>query len=404
MAVATKHYRRALVNTLVERINEPRHFLQVLTGPRQTGKTTALTQALTEVKLPYHFADADAAEVADRNWLRAQWEMARALTAGNDGAGSAALLVVDEVQSITQWSRVVKAMWDEDARAGRDLRVVLSGSSTLLLQSGLSESLMGRFEILRSPHWTLSECRDAFGYSLEDYLNYGGYPGAAMLRGDHDRWRAYLNDAIIEATLSRDVLAMESVRKPAVLRALFKLGVSYSAQELSYRKILGQLDDAGNTSTVAHYLDLLGRAGLLCGLQKYAHKELKRRSSSPRLLAFDPSLIVSAKRLRPSDLSSDPDQRGHIVESAVGAYLLGRSATEDFELFWWREGDLEVDYILQSGDQLIALEIKSGRKKSNKGLPEFVLRNPGTRALTVGSPEAPIEAFLAGEIELFGSY
>ena len=401
MVAATKQYRRALVSTLIKRINEPRHFLQVVTGPRQTGKTTALTQALAETKLPYHFADADAAEVADRNWLRAQWEMARALTLDASKTGHAALLVIDEVQNISQWSRTVKALWDEDARAGRDLRVVISGSSTLLLQSGLSESLMGRFEVLRSPHWTFGECRKAFGYSLDDFLVFGGYPGAAALHNDLDRWRDYLNDAIIEATLSRDVLALESIRKPAVLRALFKLGVSFSAQELSYRKILGQLDDAGNTSTIAHYLDLLGRAGLLCGLQKYAPKELKRRSSSPRLLAYDPSLVVASKRIRPNDLLADPAQRGHIVESAVGAYLLGRSAAERFELFWWREGDLEVDYVLRRDDQLVALEVKSGRKKSNKGLPEFILRYPGTRALTVGSPEAPIEAFLAGEVELF---
>ncbi|MCL2655652.1 MAG: ATP-binding protein [Coriobacteriia bacterium] len=401
MVAATKQYRRALVQTLVKRIHEPRHFLQVLTGPRQTGKTTVLTQALAEVKLPWHFADTDAAEVADRNWLRAQWEMGRALTSGKDEASGAALLVIDEVQNISQWSRTVKALWDEDARAGRDLRVVLSGSSTLLLQSGLSESLMGRFEVLRSPHWTLRECQDAFGYTLDDYLCYGGYPGSAFLHGDLNRWRAYLTDAIIEATLSRDVLALESVRKPAVLRALFKLGASFSAQELSYRKILGQLDDAGNTSTVAHYLDLLGRAGLLCGLQKYSHKELKQRASSPRLLAYDPSLIMAIKRARPKDILADPEQRGHITESAVGAYLLGRSATEDFELFWWREGDLEVDYVVRKDDQLIALEVKSGRKKGNKGLPEFVLRNPGCRALTVGSPETPLEEFLAGGVALF---
>ncbi len=391
-----KRYRRALVDTLIDRMNEPRRFIQVLTGPRQTGKTTALKQALMDVEIAHHYADIDATEAVNRDWLRAQWEIARALSAGRP-----ALLVLDEIQNIPQWSRAVKALWDEDAWADRDLRVVLSGSSALLLQSGLSESLMGRFEVLRSPHWTLREMRDAFDYSLEDYLGYGGYPGAAALRGDDDRWLAYLNDAIIEATLSRDVLAVEAVRKPAVLRMLFQLGVSYSAQELSYRKMLGQLDDAGNTSTIAHYLNLLGRAGLLCGLQKYSQKLIRSRSSSPRLLAYDTSLVMAVKRAQPKDHLADPAQRGHIVESAVGAYLLGRSASEGFELFWWREGDLEVDYVLRKGDRSLALEVKSGRKKSTRGLPEFILRNPGARALTIGSPETPLEAFLMGEVELF---
>ena len=394
-------YKRSLVLTLVKRINEPRKFIQVLTGPRQTGKTTALTQALEETTIPYHFADADAAAYSNSEWLMAQWEIARALVPADKSTNSHALLIIDEVQNISQWSRTVKALWDEDARAKRDLRVVLSGSSTLLLQSGLSESLMGRFETIRSSHWTYAECREAFGYSLDDYLCFGGYPGAAALRDDYNRWLAYVNDAIIEATLNKDVLAMESVRKPALLRALFKLGTFHSAQELSYRKMLGQLDDVGNTSTIAHYLELLGRAGLLGGLQKHAQREVKKRSSSPRLLSYDPSLVMASKRKQPHDLISNPDLRGQIVESAVGSYLLGRSLQENFELLWWRDGDYEVDYVLRQNDQLIALEVKSGRQKTNKGLPEFVLRNPGTRALTVGSPETPIVDFLSGTIPLF---
>jgi predicted AAA+ superfamily ATPase len=311
------------------------------------------------------------------------------------------LLVVDEAQTIKEWSGMVKVLWDEDARAGRDLRVVITGSSSLMLQSGLSESLTGRFELIHSPHWSYQECKDAFGYSFDDYLMYGGYPGVASLRDDQARWYSYMRDSIVEATLSRDVLSLESVRKPAVLRALFMLGTQYSSQEISYRKLLGQLQDAGNTTTVAHYLQLLGNAGLLTGIQKYSPKTINTRASSPRLLVYDTSLMTSMSRGIGTEWFTSADRRGRLIESAVGAYLLARSKQEFFDLYWWREGADEVDFILESGSQKIAVEVKSGIIGSRSGLTKFVLENPGTRTIVVGSPEAPIEAFLSGEVPLF---
>jgi predicted AAA+ superfamily ATPase len=379
---------------------EPRRFIQVVIGPRQTGKTTAVTTALEEVGIPHVYANADEDGGMGILWLRAQWEMARSMIGDKGGS---VLLVIDEAQSINQWSKTVKALWDEDARARRDLRVVITGSSSLMLQSGLSESLMGRFELIHSPHWSYRECRDAFGYTLDDYLMYGGYPGAAGLRKDQARWYSYMRDSIVETTLSRDVISLESVRKPAVLRALFLLGTQYSSQEISYRKLLGQLVDAGNTNTIAHYLQLLGNAGLLTGIQKFSPKLLNTRASSPRLMVYDTSLMTSNSKTLGRDWLSSTDKRGHLVESAIGACLLARSKQEHFDLYWWRDKDDEVDFVLERGDERIAIEVKAGRIGGQSGMTRFVLENKGTRALIVGSPETPIETFLRGDIPLFDS-
>ena len=390
-------YRRALVETLASRMKEQRGKIQMVVGPRQTGKSTAIRQALLSVSIPCHVALASI-DACSRDWLRAQWLQARGLIA--DGA-PAALLVVDEVQMVSQWSAVIKELWDEDEWSGIDLRVVLSGSSSLLLQKGLREGLTGRFEILRSTHWTLRECEDAFGYGLDDFLFFGGYPGAASYRDDEQRWLDYLNDAVIEPSISRDVIALEEVRKPALMRRLFQIGAPYSGQELSYRKMLGQLDDAGNTTTIAHYLDLLDGAGLLCGLQKYDPKLLREKASSPRLMVYDTALMTATYGRYRDHLLRDPDRRGRLVESAVGAYLLARASKERFDVRWWRDGNDEVDFVLCKADEVLAVEVKSGRVKSLRGLPTFVNRFPGARTMVVGSDSCPLRDFLRGDVPLF---
>jgi len=391
-------FERHLVQTLNQRLAEPRRFIQAIVGPRQTGKTTAVTQALKRVTIPYRYASGDQALLAGQTWLQEEWLAARRLITNETPA---AILVLDEVQAVSQWSGVVKMLWDEDARNGIDLRVALTGSSALLLQSGLSESLMGRFEVLPSTHWTYSECKKAFGYNLQDFLTYGGYPGGAELRSDPDRWQSYLENAIIDATLAKDVLGLENIRKPAVLRQLFSLGCAYSGQEVSYRKLLGQLDDAGNATTIAHYLELLSHAGLLCGLQKYAGSVLQMRASSPRLMVYDTALMIASYRGTRENLLADPALYGHLVESAIGAYLLARSQTDGFNLNWWREGEFEADFVISKGSHVIALEVKSGAIKSLAGLNAFRQKFPGAEALTIGTPQAPLEEFLAGEIRLF---
>lgn len=390
-------YVRSIVQTLVTRMNEPRRFIQILLGPRQTGKTTAVTQALERVGIPHLFCEVgEHGESSD--WIRAQWYQARNMIVGGH---SSVLLVIDEVQYVSGWADAVKALWDEDARSGVDLRVVLTGSSATLMRSGMSESLAGRFELVRCTHWTFAECRDAFGFSLDDFLFFGGYPGAATLRDDITRWAAYLMDSIIEPTIAKDVIALEDVRNPALLRRLFYLGAPYSAQEISYRKLLGQLDDRGNTATIAHYLDLLSQAGMMSGILKYDPKLIRERSSSPRLLVHNTALMTAAYGTRRRFLLDDPDRRGHLVESAVGAYLLTRAQVEGYSLNWWRDGSREVDFVVSNAWQSIAIEVKSGRVKSTTGLTEFIIRHPGARTLIVGSPGCTLEDFLLGRVPLF---
>ena len=391
-------FARVLVSHLVERLNEPRRFIQIVAGPRQTGKTTAVVQALEKLQSPRRFVSADDPNIVSAEWLRNEWEQARALAKANE-----AILVIDEIQKVGRWSSIVKLLWDEDSRMRVDLKVVLTGSSSLLLQKGLDESLMGRFEILYSPHWNYTECKEAFGYSLDDFLFFGGYPGAAALINDETRWARYMGASIVEPTISQDVLLMEEVRKPSLLRSLFMLGSRYSAQELSFTKILGQLQDAGNTVTLAHYLDLLGRAGMLTGLQNYSGNQIRVRKSSPRFMVYDTSLMTYAEGTNRQRLLGDAAARGRLVESAVGAYLLARGSEEGFEVYWWRERDNEVDFVIKKGGRLTAVEVKSGRVKNAGGGLAFKKLYPEALSLIVGSANLGLEDFLSGKSRLFFS-
>ncbi|MCL2030744.1 MAG: ATP-binding protein [Oscillospiraceae bacterium] len=389
-------FKRKLVAQLTERLAEPRRFIQIVAGPRQTGKTTAVLQAVKELERHTHFVSADDPSLHSAEWLRNEWEQARALAKSGE-----AILVIDEIQKIKGWSSIVKLLWDEDSRWLSPVKVVLTGSSSLLLQKGLSESLMGRFEILYSPHWNYTECKEAFNYSLEDFLFFGGYPGAATLIKDESRWARYMGMSIVEPTISQDILMMEEVRKPALLRALFMLGSGYSAQELSFTKMLGQLQDAGNTVTLAHYLDLLGKANMLTGLQNYSGSQIRARKSSPRLMVYDTSLMTYADGANRRRLLDNPTDRGRLVESAVGAYLLSRGKEEGFDVYWWRERSHEVDFVIKKGSQLTALEVKSGRVKNAGGSLVFKQRYPEALSLIVGSANYGLEDFLSGNKPLF---
>ncbi|MDR0389292.1 MAG: ATP-binding protein [Spirochaetaceae bacterium] len=391
-------FSRELVKQIKARMREKRRFIQIVSGPRQTGKTTAITQALKGLAFPQSFVSADE-PLSSREWLSNVWEQARLL---QKQRGKDTILVIDEVQKIPQWSSVVKQLWDEDTRRKIPLKVILSGSSALLLQKGLAESLMGRFEILYSPHWSYAECRKAFGYSFGDFLFFGGYPGAAAFKTDEERWARYIGTSIVEPTISQDVLLMEEVRKPALLRSLFHLGAAYSAQELSYTKIMGQLLDAGNTVTLAHYLTLLDNANILCGLRNFSPKRLQVRQSSPRFMVYDTSLLTYASGTGRAALLANPEAKGHLAESAVGAYLLARGREEGFDVFYWRERDKEVDFVVQKGSKISALEVKSGRVRKTGGSLEFKKKYPQALGFVIGSQEFPLEDFLLGKIGLFG--
>lgn len=394
-------FRRAQGGILADRLREPRRFLQVVAGPRQVGKSTLVRQVIGELAMPAHVASADDPGLRDRSWLETQWEVARVLS--REATDHAAILVLDEIQKVGGWSETVKRLWDADTDTGSDVRVVVLGSAPLLVQRGLSESLAGRFETIRLTQWSFAEMHEAFGWDLDRYLVFGGYPGGAMLAGDFGRWRAYMLDSLIETTLSRDILLLTRVDKPALLRQLFRLGTDYSGQILSYQKLVGQLQDAGNTTTLAHYLDLLRGTGLLAGLQKYAGSKVRQRGSSPKLLALDPGLMTAMTGIDPAAARADRDHWGRLVETAVGAHLMN-TAGRDLDVNWWRAGDLEVDYVLAGRGDVLAIEVASGRRKpSLPGLDAFGRAHP-SRKLLIGGQGLPLETALSmPATQLFGA-
>ena len=396
---------------LVARLKESRRFLQVVAGPRQVGKTTLVRQALerlerdaqanttspTAAPVAQHSASADGPGLQGQIWLSTQWQVARALAAQ---AGSC-VLVLDEIQKVSQWTEEVKRLWDEDTAAGRDVRVVILGSAPLLIARGLSESMAGRFEITRLGHWRYAEMRDAFGFSLEQFIFYGGYPGAAPLVHDESRWAAYVNDALIETTISKDVLLMAPVQKPALLRRVFDMACVYSGQILSYQKMLGQLDDAGNTTTLAHYLDLLEGAGMACGLPKYMGQVVRQRASSPKLQVFNNALMGChwvAQGVGLQAALARPDVWGRLAESAVGSELLARHLTHSSRhplIHYWNNGQKEVDYVLRKDATLQALEVKSGHNLGNvSGLDAFVKQYAQAQPLVIGTGGMPLDLWL----------
>jgi len=396
MTSKEKRFTRIQADTLEGRLREPRRFMQVIAGPRQVGKTTLVVQVLDRLDAPAVYVSADDPVAEDPAWLAAQWERGRIAAAADPGA----VLVLDEVQKIARWSQIVKRLWDEDTRAHRPLKVVLLGSAPLLVQQGLGESLAGRFEAVHLPHWSFAEMRAAFGFSLDDYLYFGGYPGAAPLAGEPARWRRYLLDSLIETTISRDVLMMTRVDKPALLRRVFELGCRYSGQILSYTKMLGQLQDAGNTTTVAHYLELLAGAGMLTGLQKYAGKAVRQRGSIPKLQVLNTALMTALSGPSPSDAVHDREFRGRLVESAVGAHLANAAAAGACELFYWREANREVDFVVRAGRTVMGIEVKSGRAPTAfAGLGAFSTAFKPSRTLIVGGDGVPLAEFLTHPVE-----
>ncbi len=392
----SKTFVRPQAAELLDRLQEPRRFIQIVAGPRQVGKTTLALHAAAECGLPHHIASADEPTLRGAAWIETQWETARLLANETDGKG--ALLVLDEVQKAPNWSETVKRLWDEDTRRGYPLKVILLGSAPLLIQRGLTESLAGRFEVLRLPHWSFSEMRAAFDWTLNEYVFYGAYPGAAPLAKQPKRWVRYIRDALIETTISRDVLLLSRVDKPALLRRLLELGCAYSGQILSYTKMTGQLQDAGNTTTLAHYLDLLSGAGMLTGLQKYSGSTVRRRASSPKLQVLNTALMTALSERTLTEAREDLALWGRLVESAVGAHLANAAMAGEIALYYWRERNREVDFVVCTGRNLIAIEVKSGPSQQKQRLPGLTAFDHAfgpVRKLLVGGDGIPVETFLS---------
>lgn len=393
-------YERSIVATLRSRLaDEPRRFIQIVLGPRQSGKTTSVRQAVAGVAFPVVSGTADTPGLQSPRWLSELWIDARAR---HDESKAPVILFLDEIQKVGDWAAWVKQYWDEDTWSGRDIRVVMTGSSPLLMQSGLTESLAGRFEVIRATHWTWPECRDAFGWDLDTFIYHGGYPGAAALIGDPARWREYMNSSIIETTVSRDIILMTRIDKPALLRQVFSLACEYAGRELTYEKMLGQLQDAGNTTTVAHYLDLLDGSGLVTGLQKYSAEAVRRRRSSPKFVVHNTGLITASDPRTFEQARADTAWWGRLVEAAVGAHLTAMVADDAFtRLHYWRDRVggvvLEVDYVVATRSGVTGIEVKSGVPGSMRGLAAFANGHPGADTLVVGTGGMGLEEFFESQ-------
>ena len=387
--------RKTIHDTLLERLSEKRRFIQVLAGPRQVGKTTVARQVIEKLDLPSHYGSADEPALKGPEWLSQQWEIGR-LKARNGHA----LLFLDEIQKVQGWSESIKALWDADTHNKVRLRVVLLGSSPLLIQSGLTESLAGRFEVIAAPHWSFSEIHQAFRWGIEQFIYYGAYPGAAPLISQPDRWRRYILDSLVETSISRDILLMTRVDKPALLRRVFQLACDYSGQILSYQKMLGQLTDAGNTVTLAHYLQLLQGAGMVAGLSKFSHGKVRQRGSSPKLQVLNTALMTVSSGMNLGETRKDGNAWGRLVESAVGAHLLGDTLGKDIEVTYWRDRNMEVDFVLQQGKRIVGIEVKSGRRREAlNGIEAFRKQFSPLRTLLVGGDGISLKEFFSTPVD-----
>ncbi|MCX7338481.1 MAG: ATP-binding protein [Alphaproteobacteria bacterium] len=386
-------YTRPIYTKIKKRLLEPRGFIQVLAGPRQVGKTTLAHQLKDALPFVAQYASADEPTLRDTTWIEQQWEIGRLRAQHASAVG--ALLILDEVQKIPHWSDIVKSLWDQDAALGIPLRVMILGSSNLLIQKGLTESLAGRFELIPISHWSFGECQDAFGWTLDQYVYFGGYPGAASLIDDEERWSQYIVNSLIETSISRDIMLMTRVHKPALLRRLFELGCRYSGQILSYQKMLGQLQDTGNATTLAHYLDLLEGAGLIVGLQKFAMEPVRQKASSPKLQALNTALITAQGAISFKEAVADRETWGRLVECAVGAHLINTTKGTKIEISYWREGNKEVDFVMRKGEIVVPVEVKSSQKRTSlPGIEAFSKNFSPNKKILVGGQGIPIEEFL----------
>ena len=385
------NYQRPLLSTLRAELSRPTPVIHVLIGPRQVGKTTIARQIEASIDIPVVYATADSPVPLDGAWIETQW---RRLIAEGAATGGPVLLILDEVQKVRGWSETTKLLWDGRPTTP-EIRVLILGSSSLLVQEGLTESLAGRFFLHRCHHWGYPECRDAFGWSLEKWIYFGGYPGAVPFLENESAWKRYIVDSLIETVLARDVIQMSRIAKPVLLRHLFALAATLPAQFVSYTKMLGQLHDAGNTTTLAHYLRLLESAFLASGLELFSRGKQRKRGSSPKLVLWNNALVSALSTRTYADALGDTVWWGRLVENAVGAYLCSSLHSVEYDVTYWREGGHEVDYVVARGRDVWAIEVKSGRSGKAFGLDRFRDRYPGAKAILAGGQGIPLETFFS---------
>jgi predicted AAA+ superfamily ATPase len=384
-------FERTIVLNVLQGLQGKKKNLHIITGPRQVGKTTAAHQIAAKWPGKSIHASADSPLPPGPEWIYAQWD--RAVRLRHKGGNQDVLLILDEIQKVRGWSETIKLLWDRECQDPVGLQVLMLGSSSLLLQQDLSESLTGRFFLYRCTHWQYREMVKAFGWNFEQWIYFGGYPGSAELINQEDTWRSYVTDSLIETVLAKDILQLQTVAKPALLRHLFLLACGTPAQILSYNKMLGQLHDAGNTTTLAHYLRLLESAFLISGLELFKRGKLKKRGSSPKLILWNNALITAVSGSSSARDMDDYSWRGRLIENAVGAHLLNHLSGLPYTLYYWRQRHFEVDFIVETPRDLWAIEVKSGQTGNRKGLSKFCEIYPEAKPLVLGHDGMSLDDF-----------
>ena len=373
--------------------------MQIVMGPRQVGKSTLVGQFTEGISVPFDFFAADGVNRFDSSWIPNKWQQVRMRM--DIHSEQEHILIIDEVQKIRGWSEQVKKEWDEDSRSHRNLKVILLGSSRLLLQKGLEESLEGRFETIKMGYWDWQEMHEAFGFSMDEYVYFGGFPGLAPDIQDEDRWRNLMEDSIISPILTRDILEIEEIRNPALLRQVFELACIESAKELSLTKMQGTMN-SGTVPTIKNYLDILNKSMIVQPLQNYSPSRVKEKQSVPKMQVFNNAFRNRFGTFSFDEARVDPTEWGRLVESAVGAHLANRAMTDDYELFYWRnERRQECDYVLRKGQALVAIEVKSGSVDKTVGFEKFKeqFADNVTAAFIVGPHALPLDDFFIMDLK-----
>ena len=393
-------YKRPQYCELLERLKEPRFAIQAIVGPRQIGKSTMVKQVLDDLSIPSLFISADNVDENNSAWISEIWESVRARIKIN--GDSEYILALDEIHKIKNWSEIIKKEWDYDSLNSINIKLIILGSSRLLMKDGLTESLAGRYELIRMTHWLYKEVSEAFGATIEQYIYFGGYPGGYRLIHNQFRWRKYIKDSIIAPSIEKDILFTKKLYKPALIKQLFELGCLYSGKEISYTKLLGQLNDAGNTTTLANYLTILNETQLLTGLNKFANDNARRYNSIPKMATYDTALLSALSRNILEKVLVQPAKWGRWVESAVGMFLLNLAVECDFKVYYWRDKDSEVDFVVENNENLTCIEVKSGIHTNSKGLSDFIKKFQPKHSYIVGNEGIPLkEFFLADPSILF---
>lgn len=390
-------FKRKALYQIKKRLFEKRKFIQVILGPRQVGKTTLAEQLSDEIDIPKLFVSTDAVPPSNSMWIEQQWETARLKL--ESSPKKQFLLIIDEIQKIQNWSEVVKKNWDLDSRNKRNVKVLLLGSSNISIQTGLTESLAGRFETTYLTHWSLKEMSEAFDFTPEQYVFFGGYPGAAGLINDEKRWSSYIHDSIIETTISKDILQLTKIYKPALLKNLFELSCKYAGEILSYTKLLGQLHDAGNTTTLSHYQNLLNKSWMITGLEKFSGSDVIIKRSVPKWITYNTALSSAYSELGFTEALSELSYWGRLVERAVGSYLLNQSQIKRFDLYYWRESNNEIDFILKRNKKIVSIEVKTSKKSFHSGIEKFNKKFKTHRNILISQNSLDWKEFLSLDID-----